>query len=829
MLLFLFNHSFRNLNKWFGQSTKHVLARLGILLLGIICAYGSSYGQAQYSFKGSVVDENDRPLVGATVVIKALDIAEATNNKGVFFISQISTSPIEVEVSYVGYKTLTETISLEEGNSHTFQLERASVKLDDVIVSDHYAEERKKETPLNVEIVNDDYLKQNLGGSLMKSLERLPGVSTIDIGSGQSKPVIRGLGFNRVVVVENNIKHEAQQWGADHGLEIDQYAIDNVEIIKGPASLMYGSDAIGGVIDMKNRSIPAENSFGGVIDLSGKTNNDFLGSSISLFTRKKHFFATARATLIGYGDYKVPTDSVAIYSYFVPLHENHLRNTAGKEQNLHTSFGYINSRFQSKFYVSNVNTWGGFFANAHGLEPRNVDHEVHDESNRDILYPFHRVNHFKAINRSSYWSEKWRLEFDFGYQRNNREEWSQYAQHGYMPAVVPETLEFNPELERQFQKDIYSGNAKLFYELSNNTELISGINSEYKENEISGRGFIIPAYQQLSTGGFTVVKHRLTVKSLIQAGARYDFGTVNTANHYDWFASPIYESGDTLYQRLQRADEISRNFSNFTWSLGYNYNSDKWSYKLNVGKSFRMPIAKELGANGINYHRFSYEVGNADLSPEISYQFDAGIEYSSKKFAIGASPFANYFSNYIYLNPTSKYDRLYGFGNQVFEYTQTQVLRLGGELHAHYEISKHFQLGLIGEYVYAEQLSGEKKGYTLPFAPPASAIFNVKYQKPKIAFVSNAYASLDYRLTASQNNIVPPEEPTDGFQVFNLGIGGDVMLKGKKIDVALQVQNILNTKYFNHTSYYRLINVPEAGRNFILNISIPFSVKMKNT
>ena len=103
----------------------------------------------------------------------------------------------------------------------------------------------------------------------------MPGITSIDIGSGQSKPVIRGLGFNRVVVVENNIKHEAQQWGADHGLEIDQYAVDIIEIIKGPASLEYGSDAIGGVIDMKNRKVPAVNSFGGTIDLSGKTNNDF--------------------------------------------------------------------------------------------------------------------------------------------------------------------------------------------------------------------------------------------------------------------------------------------------------------------------------------------------------------------------------------------------------------------------------------------------------------------------------------------------------------------------------------------------------------------------
>ncbi|MGB0982729.1 MAG: TonB-dependent receptor [Saprospiraceae bacterium] len=806
---------------------KNDIIKVFMVVLGISCLSSFSYGQTYYQFIGTVVDENDKPLTGASVSINAINKGAKTDIHGDFVIDDLLESTYQVEISFLGYKTLRKTVALIERKKYKFQLEEASVKLDEVVIKDNYSEDRKKETSLNIEVVNDDYLKKNLGGSLMKSLERLPGVTTIDIGSGQSKPVIRGLSFNRVVVVENNIKHESQQWGADHGLEIDQYAVDNIEIIKGPASLMYGSDAIGGIIDMKNRSVPLENSYGGSVNLSGKTNNDFLGSSVSLFARKKGFFATVRATILDYGDYKVPTDSVDIYNYRVPLNDNHLRNTAGKEQNIHTSFGVIKDRFQSKFYISNVNTRNGFFANAHGLEPRNVDLEVHDASSRDILYPYQQVNHFKVINKSSYLSEKWRLELDLGYQRNYREEWSQYTQHGYMPAVFPETLDFNPEIERQFQKDIYSGNAKLFYRLSNKTQLNTGINGEYKENEIGGRGFIIPSYKQLSLGSFVVMKHNFSEKSLIQAGIRYDFGNINTANHQDWFVSPIYENGDTVSDYLQRVADINRNFSNFTWSIGYNYNPEKWSYKLNIGKSFRMPIAKELAANGVNYHRFSYEVGNADLSPEISYQLDAGVEYNSKNFAIGVSPFVNYFSNYIYLNPTSTFDRLYGFGNQVFEYTESDVFRFGGELHAHYEISNFLQLGFIGEYIHAEQLSGEKKGYTLPFLPPASAIFNIKYQNPEIAFIKDSYISLDYRLTAAQNSIVPPEKPTDGYQVFNLSLGGNVFLKNQKINIAMQVQNLFNTKYFNHMSYYRLINVPEAGRNFVINISVPFSVKMK--
>jgi iron complex outermembrane receptor protein len=503
-----------------------------------------------------------------------------------------------------------------------------------------------------------------------------------------------------------------------------------------------------------------------------------------------------------------------------------MRNTAGKEKNLHLSFGILQNRFQSRFFASYVNSKNGFFANAHGLEPRNVDTGFHDSSNRDINYPYHTVNHFKLINASQYRWEKLILELDLGFQRNFRQEWSQYVSHGYMPAVFPDTLDMNPDLERQFEKYVYSGNLKLTYQLSDNTQFKIGINSDYQDNDIDGRGFIIPAYDQFNMGSFIFARHKLSEKSIIQAGLRYDHGNIKTSAYYDWFPSPVLEDSDTTYQYLQRAEQLDRSFSNVSWSLGYNFNSGKWSLKANIGKSFRMPIAKELAANGVNYHSYSYEVGDPDLSPEISYQLDAGIEYHSHNFAIGATPFANYFTNYIYLNPTAEHDRLYGNGNQVYNYTQSMVIRYGGEIHAHYEVLKFLQLGVIGEYVYSEQLSGEKEGFTLPFSPPASAILNVKLHNQKWKFIENPYFTVDYRITAPQNNIVPPEEPTAGYQLINLGIGGGIKMGTEQIFISLQVQNVLNTRYFNHTSYYRLINVPEPGRNFTVNISIPFSGKL---
>ncbi|MCG8306507.1 MAG: TonB-dependent receptor [Cytophagales bacterium] len=797
------------------------------------CCYAHSTEARQFSnsciykIHGSILDaETKQPISFATVMIKNTKNGVVADEHGKFLLDKLCKKEYTLVFSSVGYEDYHKHISLQEDVEMNILMTRKMMTLSEVVVSDDHVEQRKNEVPLSMEIVDSDFLIQNQGGSLMQSLDRLAGVTTIDIGSGQSKPVIRGLGFNRVVVVENGIKHEGQQWGVEHGLEIDQYAVDNVEVIKGPSSLRYGSDAIGGVIDVKQNRLPEQNTFTGTVDLTGKTNNNLLGTSIALAGRKGHLFTTFRATLLDYGDYKVPTDSVDIYSYRAPLYNNQLRNTAGNEHDLHFSFGYVKPAFQSRFYVSNIRVKSGFFANAYGLEPRNVDTDLHDRSDRDIQYPYQQVNHFKIINRTQRNWSKYELKSELGFQRNFRQELSQYVAHGYMPATYQGEANFAPDLDRQFDKYVFSANVEGAYFKTNKTSFTFGINSAYQDNAINGHGFIIPAFRQFNLGSFALVKHGITEKSTLQVGLRYDYGNIQIERYHDWFTSPVVSGTDTTYQYLQRADDLDRDFSNVSWSVGYNYNHKNWSFKTNIGKSFRMPIAQELGANGVNYHRFSFEVGDPDLSPEVAYQLDAGLEYSAERLAFGLTPFANYFPNYIYLNPTSEHDRLYGNGNQVFYYSQTKVLRYGGEIHAHYRIIDPLRFGLVGEYVYAEQLSGKKKGFTLPFSPPASVIFNLRYEKNKWKFLENIYMSLDYKIAASQTRIVPPEEVTEGYQVVNLGLGGDVKMQDRNLSISLQVQNLFNTKYFNHTSFYRLINVPEAGRNFILNIAIPFSIKI---
>ncbi|WP_228520333.1 TonB-dependent receptor [Flavobacterium sp. CSZ] len=773
---------------------------------------------------GSVFSDGHKPLDGAIVTLYPSAISMLTDQQGHFFFPQIPKNSNRLTVSYSGYSLYEVKLSLEK-NSNALPpifLKPEAKQLQEVVITDSYEARRKKTESLNIETVNSSFIQRNLGGSLMQSLQRLPGVKTISIGSGGSKPLIRGMSFNQVIVVENGIKHEGQQWGADHGLEIDQYAVNRVEIIKGPSSFLYGSDAIGSAINIKPVPFPSKNVLGGIADFTGKSNNEQFGGSFNLFGRNEKWFFDTRITAMEYGDYRVPTDTVHVYNYAVPLYKNHLRNTAGKEIDLHGSVGYVTDRFKSVFYISNIYTKSGFFANAHGLEPRNVDTDLHDKSSRDILMPYQEVTHTKMSNTTSFSIGTHKLETQLGFQQNFRREWSHYVNHGYMPPLYPEDMYAPKDLERQYDKEVFSVAIKDEFSIQKH-QITMGINGEQQQNTINGWSFLIPAFKQSNAGLFVYDKYQLNDLWLLHGAVRLDYGRIEMKQYTDWFQSEITENGETRSEYLKRSENLTRTFNSFNWSAGVNYTPGQLSLKANLGTSFRMPIAKELASNGVNYHYFRFEKGDPNLSAERSYQLDLGIDWQQNKWSVQLSPFFNYFPNYIYLNPTSQHDIYYGAGNQVFEYKQSKVMRYGGELQTRYQFLKNLSGEILAEYLYSEQLSGSKKGYTLPFSPPASVLFGLTYN-PEIKGLNDTYFSLDYRYTAQQNQIVPPERKTASSNVFNLTMGTKAKAGQQDFIISLQVQNLFNAKYLNHTSFYRLIELPEASRNIILSVKIPFLI-----
>lgn len=659
--------------------------------------------------------------------------------------------------------------------------------------------------------IDGTQLQQQLQSSLSMSLNRTAGIQASGIGSAQSKPMVRGMGFNRLAVLHEGIRHEGQQWGDDHGLEIDQFSIDRIEIIKGPAALLYGSDAVAGALLLSSAARPQQ-QFAGRARLFTRTNNLLIGASALLEGKQESFYWRVNATYQDYADYQVPTDSIEYYSYRIPLHNRTMRNTAGREADGSITLGYAGYRFHSCLRIFETYSESGFFANAHGLEVRLSDID-YDRSRRDIDLPRQSVNHLKVLSHSVYTKDRWDIDINLAWQHNLRQELSEAVSHGYMPQ--PDNT-----LERAFSKHTATANIKAHLHVGEQHIMQFGVNSELQHNRRSGWGFIVPDFETYSAGVYASERWDMNNKLALNAGIRYDYAHTDIHDYRDWYTTPV--DGTNIY--ILRSKALNRDFHSFTWSVGTNYTDNHWLIKANIGKGFRVPIAKELGADGINYHIFRHEQGNAELQPEQSYQTDMAIGWENKYFSCQAEPYFNWFPNYIYLNPTSTYKE----GLQVYQYTQAEVMRTGFEAQVSIHPWSHLDINMQAEYLFARQMSGDKKGYGLPFTPPWRLLPELHFKwvaKPfsdKTNTLSNGFFAINTVICGSQYDIVPPEKPTNGWWTLNMRASQKFALEKCALSLIISADNILNTKYYDHTSYYRLIDVPEAGWNLSVMFGVDF-------
>lgn len=788
------------------------------LWVTIACTFLSALGLAQgpITLKGQVLAAHSgEPLVGASVQLG--EHYTITSPTGEFELSPKGPGYHTLIVSHLGYLSISLDIGpLEAGSPLKIELIEATTQLGEVQVFGKSEKRIAAETPTLTHTVSKAFLQANRSASLMQTLDRIPGVGSLKIGSGQSKPVIRGLGFNRVVVVQHGIKHEAQQWGNDHGLEIDQYGVENVQIIKGPASLAYGSDAIAGAVDLQAPALPQPHSLGGEVNLLAESNNGLLGVSTGIQGRREKWYFRGRMTYRDYGDYKVPTQKINYENYIFQLHDNHLRNTAGREANAALGIGYVAKGFRSQTHISHVYAKNGFFANAHGLEVRTSTID-YDRSSRDIDLPLHRVNHFKLTNNTSISLGDHSLYLDLGFQNNHRVEHAEPVPHGHMPRP-------QDSRERLFEKNTYTLNVRDRFHTDSGHELTAGLDLEYQHNAIGGWGFLIPGYERTALGGYALGRFGLGPDLHLLAGVRYDHGLLETQAYHDWYTSPVRNAdGSTSQVHLQRSRDLSLEFGSLSASMGLSLIHGRTTYKVNLGKSFRMPLANELASDGVNYHMYRYERGSPDLDPESSYQLDLEVDHGTDRFRVVLSPFVNLFGNFIYLDPTSEYFETL----QIYRYTQARVLRFGGELRASAGLTDRMRVDASLEYVHARQGSGPKKNFTLPFSPPLSGLLSLHYGFGDYRFMHRPRLVADLWLAAAQREIVPPESPTPGYGKIDLALLVDLTFSGtgRPMEFRVKLNNALNAKYYDHGSFYRLIDVPEAGRNLSVSMTIPFGQK----
>ena len=687
-----------------------------------------------------------------------------------------------------------------------------SLLLPDVVVTESYQQRQAKKSALAVDLVDQDFLRKHFTGNFMQAMENIPGVQAMDIGSGFSKPMIRGMGFNRIAVLENGIKQEGQQWGADHGLELDAFNIGTVNVLKGPSSLLYGSDAMGGVIDITSPPVPSVDMLFGDVTLLGKSVNGTLGGSFMLGIKKSFWYAQVRYSEQHFGDYRIPTDTIVYLTQKMPVYGRKLKNTAGIERNIGFFAQYQRQRYKANYSVSNVYQKTGFFPGAHGIP--DVSRVEDDGDSRNMELPYSKVNHLKVTTLQQYAWEKLVLSGDFGFQNNHREEWSVFHTH-YGSQPVPEK---DLDKELAFNLNTLSASVKVRFIGSSSWEHALGWDGQHQRNDISGYSFLLPEYYRSTTGLLWLTTYKPNNVISVSGGMRYDYGYIHISSHEDaYLADYLRKQGydeEQVEHYKWNSHAVKKKFGDYSFSLGLVWTpSERHMVKANVGRSFRLPCANELAANGVHHGTFRHEQGDTNLKSEQGWQMDASYNLRYNGFSISVSPFVSWFSNYIFLRPTGEWSVLPHAG-QIYRYTGAEALFAGTEATIDIHFLRSFNYRISGEYVYTYNCD---EHIPLSFSPPFSMRNTLTWQRKQVML----YA--EWQSIARQNRVDRNEDRTPGANLFHLGGSLNIPIRGNQaIEITLTARNIFNTRYYNHLSFYRKVEIPEPGRNFQLLIKIPF-------
>ncbi len=789
---------------------KFIIIFAGILIFLVDFKPYSALSQTKrFTLGGRVYDEETRePLPGAEVYIHELVKGTITDADGYFKFSNLKSARYHIHIKFIGFHSLYQYVNLTKDiQEFNFYMIPSSLELMEIVIESDPFKTGQVEQSLTTQTISEEFLKKNPGGTLMSSLQQLPGINAISTGVSIAKPVIRGLSFNRVIVTDRGIKQEDQQWGADHGLEIDQFDPEQIEIVKGPASLQHGSDGMGGVIIINNPYLAGEGTLEGQITGIYKSNNHLIGTSTMLKGNAGGLVYQARFSTQDFGDYRVPADNFYYNGYILPLYNNRLKNTAGKERNISGMIGIKKNWGYSTITISNYNQLAGIFPGAVGI-PRLYNLED-DGDPRNIDFPRQNINHFKIISNSNIlFGGNW-LEVNLGYQNNDRREEGEPHAHGFEP-VEENNLALGLNLQT------YTANIRYNQAIHEKANRIFGIQYQYQVNKFEGFEFLLPAYIQNAIGGFFHEQRSPGEVITINYGIRMDYAKVNIDEHYE----PDF-SGNPLDSVL-RNPAVDRDFFNFSGGIGISYYPNhNLNLKFNVGSSYRIPTPNELSVNGIHHGTFRHERGDPSLDAERGWQFDLSFSYHLDRFLFNITPFLNLYKNYIYLKPSAEFSELPG-GGQIFQYTQDDAIFIGGELSMDYHLIENLHLELVSEYVANVNLETE---LPLPFTPPFSTLIGIEYKIPESTnVIRNSFINFGTRFTAAQNRVDRNENPTDGYVLLNFGLGTEFHIRRQQINFLFNIQNLLDTRYMNHLSRYRWLNLPEQGRNVSFSLVFPFKI-----
>ena len=781
------------------------------VFISVFILFFALAGYSQYQVSGHVHDTTHAPVAGALVTRDNQEEITVTDATGFFVFRNVPAGKHIFSVRILGYHPQSREIEVKHHITHfDFHLSINAVEMDPVKVKGEVYEERIKKQPLHVVIVHTSDMDPYYSPVLTKTLEHFPGIRSGDIGSGSGKPLIRGMSGNRIAVYDHGIRQQDQQWGEEHGLAIDESNAETIEIIKGPASVKYGSDALGGVLHFLPSPMPEKRTLSASLTSLFRSNNMLWGTTAQLAVRKNNPFLKVSFSERYFGDYRVTADSFTYLTYKKPIPDQILKNTAGHHQNFSMECGLAGKQVSSRLLLSRVYRKTGFFPGSHGIPSLTALQP--DSSRYNIDLPYQEVEHLKIISNNRMVAGKRMLLADIGFQHNDHREYSWPHTHGLQP--VPEG-----NLEMHFMLQTFSANVSMIFLKNNLSEITGGISFESQKNTIGGYSFFLPAFRQSSQSAYLTGSRNIAENHTVQMGLRYDLAAIHISEYRDPYVAMIVPA-DEVPAYEYRSRKLDKTFHALSFSAGWiNRISSHLILKAHVGKGFRTPTAIELSANGIHHGSFRHERGDASLLPEESYQTDLSLQGNYDLLTFSVNPYFSYFPRYIFLNPSGNFSWLPEAG-QIWQYKESPSLRMGSEIEGMVKINRHVAVLAAGEYLHTLDIS---TGYPVPYSPPARILASFRYEPGELEKYKKNYVMYTITAYGPKHNVARNELTTGGAFIHDVSAGTTFHAGKTEIVAAIQINNLFNTFYFNHISYYRLINIPEPGRNIQLIIKVPFT------
>ncbi|TVQ05490.1 MAG: TonB-dependent receptor [Balneolaceae bacterium] len=704
------------------------------------------------TLRGEVTDATTGEAIpGATVFIEELERGIAADNEGRFDFGIISSGTYTLTVRSVGFTVKKMTIDHPANGLIRIELQPSIMQADDIIVTSSPIGKNIQYQP--AQAFNAEMLQQKAAPSLGEMLDGTPGVTTRSFGSAPARPVIRGFDGDRVLVMQNGERMgDLSGTAVDHAVALDPLSMDRVEVVRGPASLLYGSSAIGGVVNMFSNDMPREweNGTKGSVASHVATVNNMGAGLVRAQYGSNNFAATGRVIYRNGGDLMTP--------------EGRLPDTAINNFSYGSGLGYRSGPFETGLAISGMDY-------TYGLP------EAIDDLNESIEIRMNRTN-IQSIST---------LKMDrFFDHAELRIHYSDYA-HDEIEIERLQDGGIEEELEIRFDQQTISSSLVLRHRQLGALEGALGLSFNRSQIAVGGAEALTPDAEGYFLTGY--IYEEISLSDLI---------TLKTGMRIEW--KETFVKTNELFPDASAFEDRSDLI--FSGALGLNYSpSARWTAGFQVARAYRTPTIEELYSFAPHAAAGSFDIGNPTLQNEFSIGTDAFVEYQTDRFQTQLSLFANRIDNFVDFTPTGEIHQPSGL--PFFEYVSKDAILYGFELSTNVAFSDVLSGGIGFDYVRGRERSGELRNLT--FMPPFRTHLQFMYDNGTI------WAGPRLRIVNRQEQVAPNEDPTPGY----LLIGADAGYRfGHGVTLSLRLDNLLNERYRDHLSRIENRDAPMPGRNF---------------